>query len=128
MKSRTLQTEFNRAESGRGENSRICGDLTRLKKHIKLCKHSVKYPKVCKVYGGDAYSMCQLCGVYLHFNPAKGKHAGGKKFHDYHDTCLFGLVQSDNHIGQFKKKEWAFTSASKAKENMKKLSSLSADV
>ena len=52
----------------------------------------------------------------------------GKKIHDYHDTCLFGLVQSDNHIGQFKKKEWAFPSASKAKENMKKLSSLSADV
>ena len=72
--------------------------------------------------------MCQLCGVYLHFNPAKGKHAGKTCFRDYHDTCLFGLVQSDNHIGKSQKKEWAFPSASKARENMKKLSSLSADV
>ena len=82
VKARTLQTEFNRAESGRGYNSRLCGDLTRLKKHIKSSKHSLKHPKVCKVCGVDAYSMCQLCGVYLHFNPAKEKHAGNV-FQDY---------------------------------------------
>ena len=80
VKSRTLQTEFNRSESGREENSRLCGDLKRLKKHIKSFKHSLKHPKVCKVCGGDAYSMCQLCGVYFHFNPAKGKHAGKNVF------------------------------------------------
>ena len=108
VKARILQKEFNRAESGRGDNSRFCGDLTRLKKHIKLAKHSLKHPKVCKVCGGDAYSMYQLCNVYLHFNPAKGKHAGKNCFHDYYDTCLFELVQSDNHIGDFKKRNGYF--------------------
>ena len=88
----------------------------------------MKHSKVYEVCGGDAYSKCTVCNVYLHVNSAKGKHAGKTCFHDYHDTCMFGLVQSDNHIGNFKKKEWAFPSAAKAKENMKMLSSLSEDV
>lgn len=48
--------EFNRAKKGRGENSRLCGDLSRLDKHIRSAKTSLKHPKACKVCGGDAYS------------------------------------------------------------------------
>ena len=59
--------------------------------------------------------MCQLCGVYLHFNPAKGKHAGKNCFHDYHDTCLFELVQSYNHIGKIQKKGMGISFSFKGK-------------
>ena len=46
--------EFNRARYGRGDNSRLCGDLSRLDKHIKSVETSLKHPKACKVCGGDA--------------------------------------------------------------------------
>ena len=72
--------------------------------------------------------MCALCGVYLHFNPAKGKHAGKNCFHDYHDDCLFGLCRDDYHIGNFKKKKWAYPSEAKTKENIKMLSSIQYDI
>ena len=37
--------EFVRAKSGRGENSRLCGDLSRLDKHLKSVETSLKHPK-----------------------------------------------------------------------------------
>ena len=121
MRERELEREFKRAKTGRGENSRLCGDLSRLKAHIKSCKHALKHPKACKVCGEDAYSMCVKCGVYLYFNPAKGKNKGKNCFHDYHDDCLFGLVRSDNRIGGFKKSEWTYPLHAKTKQNMKNL-------
>ena len=69
MKETKINNEFNKAKSGRGENSRLCGDLTRLNKHIKSIQTSLKHPKQCKVCGQDAYSICGLCKAPLHYLP-----------------------------------------------------------
>ena len=45
MKETKINNEFNKAKSGRGENSRLCGNLTRLNKHIKSIQTSLKHPK-----------------------------------------------------------------------------------
>ena len=111
------EKEFKRAKTGRGENSRLCGDLSRLKKHIKSAKHSIKHPKKCKVCGGDAYSMCGICGVFLHYSPMKGKYAGKNCFHDYHDDGFFGLARDDDGISNVKKSEWKYPTVAKEKSN-----------
>ena len=53
---------------------------------------SIKHCKSYKVCRGEVYSMCGLCGVYLHCNPARGKYKGKTCFHDYHDDCFFYYV------------------------------------
>ena len=112
--------EFKRAKYGRGDNSRLCGNLSRLDKHIKSVETSLKHPKACKVCGGDAYSVCNVCGVPLHFIPTKGKHAGKMCFFDYHDDAFFGLARDDTKLSNAKKSDWAYPSMSKRKENAKK--------
>ena len=113
------------AKRGRGESSRLCGNLQQLKKHIKAAKHSIKHPKVCVICGGSAYSMCTICGVYLHFNPKKGEHAGKMCFHDYHDDSYFGLARCDHKITDNKKSEWSIPSRAKERENEKKMNDIS---
>ena len=81
MRLSKFRTEFLRAKDACGENSRLCGNLMRLNKHLKSVETLLKHPKSCKVCGGDAYSECKICGVFLHTMPAKGKNAG--------KTCFF---------------------------------------
>ena len=68
---------------GRGKNSCLCGDLSRLDRHRKSVETSLKHPKACRVCGGDAYSIC-LYGVPLLFIPSKGRHVSKIYFIDYH--------------------------------------------
>ena len=120
-KKTALETaKFKKAKFGRGENSRLCGNLSRLDKHIKSVETALKHPKACKVCGGEAYSICGICGVPLHFIPSKGKHAGKMCFFDYHDDAFFGLAREDSKMNKSKKSEWAYPTVSKKKENLKK--------
>ena len=113
-------SEFKKAKFGRGENSRLCGNLFRLEKHIKSVETALKHPKSCKVCGGDAYSICGVCNVPLHFIPTKGKHTGKICFFDYHDDSFFGLARDDSKLSNAKKSDWAYPTVSKKKENLKK--------
>ena len=70
-KRKKIVEEYKTAKKCRGESSRLCGNLQQLKKHIKTAVHSMKHPKICVVCGGSAYSMCTICGVYLHFTQRK---------------------------------------------------------
>ena len=94
-------------------------NLSRLDKHIKSVETAIKHPKACKVCGGDAYSVCGVCGVPLHFIPTKGKHAGKMCFFDYHDDAFFGLARDDSKMNNAKKSKWAYPTVSKKKENLK---------
>ena len=126
-KKKRLTEAYKLAKEGRGECSRLCGNLQQLKKHIKSTKHSIKHPKICVVCGGPAYSMCTICGVYLHFNPKKGEHAGKMCFHDYHDDLYFGLARCDHKINDNKKNEWSNPSRAKERENEKKITDLTVE-
>lgn len=125
-KQKKLEDEFARLKKERGDdNSRLCGDLTKLKKHSKTAKHSIKHPQNCRVCGGAVLnSMCTICDVYLQFNPAKGKHVGKSCFHDYHDDAFFGLARCDTDISKVKKSDWVFPSKAKAKEHLRKIDKL----
>jgi len=112
--------EFVRDKSGRGQNSRLCGDLSRLDRHLKSVETSLKHPKACRVCGGDAYPICGLCGVPLHFMPSKGRHANKVCFIDYHDDCFFGLSREDNSLSKRKKSDWVYPTVAKRKENSKR--------
>ena len=67
----------------------------------------MKHPKNFQACGGPSYSMCTICGVYLHYNPTKGLHAGKNCFHDYHDDYFFGLARCDHKFEDKKKSYWA---------------------
>lgn len=112
--------EFVKAKSGRGENSRLCGDLSRLDRHLKSVETSLKHPKACRVCGGDAYSICGICNVPLHFMPSKGRHANKTCFIDYHDDCFFGLAREDNKVSKTRKADWVYPTVAKRKENTKR--------
>ena len=111
---------FQKAKNARGENSRLCGDLSRLDKHIKSVETGLKHPKACRVCGGDAYSICKVCGVPLHFIPSKGQHIGKMCFFDYHNDCFFGLAREDTKLTKAKKSDWVYPTVSKIRENAKK--------
>ena len=110
------EAEFKKAKCGRGENSRLCGNLSRLDRHIKSIETGLKHPKACRVCGDDCYSICAVCGVPLHFIPSKGKNIGKMCFFYYHDDCFFGLAREDSKISNVKKSDWAYPSLSKKRE------------
>ena len=56
-------TEFKRAKTGRGMNSRLCGDLSQLQNHLKKFKTGFHHGKNCAECGLEAFSKCELCGV-----------------------------------------------------------------
>ena len=47
LESAKFTREFVRAKLGRGENSHLCGDLSRLDRHLKSAETSLKHPKAC---------------------------------------------------------------------------------
>ena len=61
-------TAGNLEKAARGNGSRICGDLSRLKKHIKSVENGRKNGKTCVFCGDMAYSVCKMCGnKAIHF-------------------------------------------------------------
>ena len=112
--------EYKRAKQGRGENSPLCGNLSRLERHIKSVETALKRPKARRVCGGDAYSICGVCGVPLHFLPTKGKHIGKMCFFDYHYDAFFGLAREDTKLTNTKKSDWTYPSIAKKNVNTKK--------
>ena len=46
----------------RGNKDQICGDLSRLKKHLNRVETGRKHEKTCVVCGNIVYSCCKLCG------------------------------------------------------------------
>ena len=76
-------------KSTRGNKSRICGDLSHLKKHLDSVETGRKHGKTCVVCGEIAYSFCKLCGnKAMHFFPQKGKCSGKDCFMDYHNEVF----------------------------------------
>jgi len=124
LKQQKIKTAYNKAKSGRGEHSRLCGDLTRFNRHMKSLETALKHPKQCRVCGLDAYSICGLCKAPLHFLPTKGKNCGRTCFFDYHDDCFFGLAREDAKVSDFKKADWVYPSIAKKKENTRTIKSL----
>ena len=56
---------FNKSKKGRGETSRLCGDLSRLDKHIRSVKTSLKIPKHVKF--AEATCTPHVVSVEYHF-------------------------------------------------------------
>ena len=74
----------------RGNEYRICGDLSRLKNHIKSVENRQKHVNMCVVCGEMAYSICKLCGNRaIHFFPQKGKCSRKDCFVDHHNKGFF---------------------------------------
>ena len=67
------------------------------------------------------YSTCGVCGVPLHYMPAKGKHEGMTCFFDYHSDIFFGLACDDTKVNKTKKYEWVYPTVAKKKKMPKKL-------
>ena len=83
-------------KAARGNTSRICGDLSLLKKHIGSVASGRKHGKTCVVCGEMAYSICIMVGNRAtQFSPQKGKCTGKDCFVDYHNEFFFGLALDD---------------------------------
>jgi hypothetical protein len=116
---RVTVVQLKRAQSGRGGNSRLCGDLSGLQRHIASAKTGNKHPKNCKVCGEPAYSECTLCQVPLHYVTQRGSGAGKQCFFQWHDETFFGLCKEDCTLINKRKAEWEFPTLSKQRENQR---------
>ena len=97
--------------------SRLCGDLTQLRYHLDNLKTSEHHPTKCAYCGLPAYLKCELCGVFLHNNPARGECKGKQCFILYHDDSCFGLAKKDVVLTDTPKKEWKEATKIKMKRN-----------
>ena len=87
--------QFHAAQCAEGEKSRLCGDLTRLVKHLESMKHNSK-SKNCAVCSQPSYAECTWCGVSLHAPLTnRGKHARSVCFYQWHSDPYFGLAVAD---------------------------------
>jgi hypothetical protein len=103
-----------RASPGHPPHSRLCGDLSHLQQHINAAVTAMKRPKVCHVCGEQAYSMCGLCDVALHYFSKRGAHAGAECYVLYHSDAFFGLAKQDAILVKKRKQDWVFpTNAAK---------------
>ena len=81
-----LVTAGDLEKTARGNGSRICIDLSQLKKHLGSVENGRKHENTCVVCGDMAYSVCKMCGnKAMHFFPQKGKCSRKDCFVDYHN-------------------------------------------
>ena len=58
----SLVTVGDLKKATRGNKARICGDLSRLNKHLDSVENGRKHGNTCVVCGDIEYSFCKLCG------------------------------------------------------------------
>ena len=112
-----LRNEFEKAKSSRGNNSRLCGDLFKLQKHLDELKCGKRHGGACVVCGETAQTKCMLCGVYLHCLPQRGEHARKQCFFEYHSESFFGLAKADYELAKIRKCDWKYPSSAKKRQN-----------
>ena len=123
----TLQ-QLSRASSSHGNNSRLCGDLTRLQRHLASIVNGKHHAKKCVVCGEPTYSACKLCGDKpLHCLPSKGKSAGKDCFFDYHSDSFFGLAVDDRAFATGARSTWTPPSQTKRKRHAREIANLKND-
>ena len=123
----TLNFEREFKRSKQGGNSRLCGDLTKLKCHINSLEIGLKHPNICAVCGTSAYSKCTLCNKYVHYNVTRGADKGKNCFFELHDDSYFGMARDDFLISNTKKGDWTKPSAQKMKKNKERIDKFSQD-
>ena len=111
----SFEQEFKKSK--RGANTRLCGDLTKLRTHINNMELGLKHPNNCAVCGTSAYSKCRLCNKYVHYNVTRGVDKGKNCFFELHDDSCFGLARDDHKITNTKKGDWTKPTAQKMKQN-----------
>ena len=123
----TLNFEREFKRSKQGGNSRLCGDLTKLRSHINSLEIGLKHPNICAVCGTSAYSKCTLCNKYVHYNVTRGADKGKNCFFELHDDSYFGMARDDFQISNTKKGDWTKPSAQKLKKNKERIDKFSQD-
>jgi hypothetical protein len=116
--------QFNTAKNSRGHNSRLCGNLDHLHRHISSMETSIKHACLCAVCGEPAHSKCQICGMYLHYLPNRGSYKGATCYIDYHNDMFFGLAKSDCKLVNKCKGDWRMPSSAKKRRNGTHIGSL----
>ena len=113
---------LNRASSNR--DSRLCGDLTGLQRHLDSIETGKHHGKKCVVCGEVSYSTCKLCGNKpLHFFPRNGKNVGKACFFDYHSDSFFGLAADDRTVVNSSTR-WTPPTQTKRKRNAREIAIL----
>eukprot|EP00957_Ditylum_brightwellii_P199980 15244785-Ditylum_brightwellii.AAC.1 len=115
----SLVKYFKDTKTKRGANSRLCWNLTDLKRHLSSAVIGKKQPKSYRLCSKPAYSICTIFGASLHILPTMGTCAGAKYFVDSHNDMFFGMAWEDVTLKGDKKSNWTYPSQSKMKENAK---------
>ena len=76
-------------------NTRYCGDLRELERHVAAAATGFKDGRRCAFCGELTYSKCVICDAPLCFFPLKGKNRGKLCYLHYHDITDFGLGYSN---------------------------------
>ena len=108
---------FKTCKRARGNNSRLCGDLSMLQHHMNSLETGRKHPKKCVVCGEDSHSFCGICGKALHMLPTRGPNVNKTCFIHYHSDSFFGLAKEDSSVALIKKKDWVYPSPAKMRQH-----------
>ena len=102
-------------EQKKGTKTRLCGDLTKFKAHLKS---EVRISnQICVFCGKLACTKCAICDAALHNNPSSGKCKGHNCFLDYHSDACYGLAKNDSHLIRKRKADWIQPSELERKDN-----------
>ena len=113
----SLVTVGDLKKATQGNKDQICGDLSRLNKHLNSVETGRQHGKMCVVCGDILYSFCNLCGKKaMHFFPQKGKCSGKDCFVDYHNEVFFGLALDDAKLVNKRKSDWTPPNITKRKK------------
>ena len=104
-------------KAARGNGSRICGDLLRLKKHLESVDNRQNHGKTCVVCGKMAYSICKLRGnKAMQFFLEKGS-APERTALWIATMIFFGLALDDTNLVNKQKSEWNPPNITKRQNN-----------
>ena len=82
-------------EAKRTESSRLCGDLTKIMKHLNSIEECSA--RICGWCGDTCLYRCGICGVAAHNNAKKGNFVGRDCFMLLHNDATYGLGWQDKH-------------------------------
>ena len=67
-----------------------------------------KHDNARKVYGKMAYSICFICGFYLHLMAKICQEVGRNCFFNYHNDDCFGLAHTYAGLSKTKSNDWNY--------------------
>ena len=101
-----LNDEFLMAKNHRGDNSRLCWDLSQLQKHLDDLRIVTNQGGCCVICKFVAHIKCTICSQWLYCIPERGQYVGEQCIFDYHLDSFFGQQKIISELWKKRRVTW----------------------